>query len=285
MKTLSIQQPWASLICAGIKDVENRTWKAAEIPGKILIHASSKKVTQNFFSEITEEMESHICNHVFFGNLPHLDELPTSAIVGYVTVSGFETEYTGSVWDGGPLQIKWKLEDAWMFDEPILNIRGKLHLFDYDLDENNLPPAHKVELRQVALEGDEVIIPTTDDHIDRIIKEKTEIIEVYVTEENLPILCEQTNDGFDFKSHKTIKFEGESISVRFKLEENTGIYWTPDPNDETKPLEIEFHDGSWGQWQVYQFVLGKMIGDGPFVEFCGGKVITSPEIDRIIKSK
>lgn len=71
MKTLSIQQPWASLICAGIKDVENRTWKAAEIPGKILIHASSKKVTQNFFSEITEEMESHICNHVFFGNLPH----------------------------------------------------------------------------------------------------------------------------------------------------------------------------------------------------------------------
>ena len=49
MKTLSIQQPWASLVCAGIKDVENRTWKPAEVPGRILIHASSKKVTKNFF--------------------------------------------------------------------------------------------------------------------------------------------------------------------------------------------------------------------------------------------
>ena len=50
MKVLSVQQPWASLICAGIKDVENRTWKAAKVPGRILIHASSKKVTKNFFS-------------------------------------------------------------------------------------------------------------------------------------------------------------------------------------------------------------------------------------------
>lgn len=35
MKVLSIQQPWAALICAGIKDVENRTWKAAKVPGAI----------------------------------------------------------------------------------------------------------------------------------------------------------------------------------------------------------------------------------------------------------
>lgn len=27
MKLLTIKQPWASLICLGIKDVENRTWK------------------------------------------------------------------------------------------------------------------------------------------------------------------------------------------------------------------------------------------------------------------
>ena len=42
MKVLSVQQPWASLIVAGIKDVENRTWKPKEMPGRILIHASKK---------------------------------------------------------------------------------------------------------------------------------------------------------------------------------------------------------------------------------------------------
>ena len=31
MKVLSIQQPWASLIVAGIKDIENRTWKPKEL--------------------------------------------------------------------------------------------------------------------------------------------------------------------------------------------------------------------------------------------------------------
>lgn len=56
MKTLSIQQPWASLVCAGIKDVENRTWKAAQVPGRILIHASSKKVTKYFYAGIPEAL-------------------------------------------------------------------------------------------------------------------------------------------------------------------------------------------------------------------------------------
>lgn len=46
MKALSIQQPWTEMICRGIKDVENRTWKPAGLPGRILIHAASKKVTR-----------------------------------------------------------------------------------------------------------------------------------------------------------------------------------------------------------------------------------------------
>ena len=73
MKTLSIQQPWASLVCAGIKDVENRTWKAAQVPGRILIHASSKKVTKNFFAGIPEDLVSFINNEISFGNFPELD--------------------------------------------------------------------------------------------------------------------------------------------------------------------------------------------------------------------
>ena len=51
MLVLSVKQPWAYLLCAGIKDIENRTW---DIPKKIkqliekndgeriLIHASAK---------------------------------------------------------------------------------------------------------------------------------------------------------------------------------------------------------------------------------------------------
>jgi hypothetical protein len=39
MKTLSVKQPYATLICAGIKRVENRTW-TTDYRGRFLIHAS-----------------------------------------------------------------------------------------------------------------------------------------------------------------------------------------------------------------------------------------------------
>ena len=39
MEALSIRQPWAWLICKGIKDIENRSWKTG-YRGKLIIHAS-----------------------------------------------------------------------------------------------------------------------------------------------------------------------------------------------------------------------------------------------------
>jgi hypothetical protein len=38
-KTLSVKQPYATCICAGVKTVENRTWKT-DYRGRLLIHAS-----------------------------------------------------------------------------------------------------------------------------------------------------------------------------------------------------------------------------------------------------
>jgi hypothetical protein len=41
MKAISIRQPWASLIVAGIKDIENRSW-ITHYRGKVLVHAAQK---------------------------------------------------------------------------------------------------------------------------------------------------------------------------------------------------------------------------------------------------
>jgi ribosomal protein S27E len=54
MKVLSIKQPWAYLICSGIKDVENRTWRCPkEYVGKrVLIHASRRSRNGEYGSKI-----------------------------------------------------------------------------------------------------------------------------------------------------------------------------------------------------------------------------------------
>ena len=265
MKTLSIQQPWASLVCAGIKDVENRTWKAAQVPGRILIHASSKKVTKNFFAGIPEYMESVISNEITFGNLPDLDKLPTSAIIGYVTVTSFEEGDVDSIWaENVPGCYKWKLEDAWLFDEPILNVKGKLNLFDFDLDENNLPPAHQVNLEVVALndDEDEVYLPCEKSMFEQIKAGKYEGIEINLTDDLFDLLC--VEDEFRMKPFKSVTLGCGKEFITFELRENSGIFNIPDPQDEERPYMIFYHDGTEAAWMMAQFLFGKKLEEGEF---------------------
>ena len=288
MKTLSIQQPWASLICAGIKDVENRTWKAAQVPGRILIHASSKKVTKNFFAGISEDLVSFINNDIGFGNFPELDTLPTSAIVGYVTVTGFEEGKVDSVWaDEGPDVIKWKLEDAWLFDEPILNVKGKLNLFDYnDIDEENLPPAHKVVLSDVVVSDNEedVFIPCEINTFEKIKTGEFKGIELYLTHYLIDALC--VEESFSMKPFKTVTLECGNKYLKFELEKDSGIYNLPDPQDETRPYMIYYPDGTELPWMIVQFMFGKKLDEGEYNKICGGMIYNIvPEIEKMIKEQ
>lgn len=170
MKTLSVQQPWASLIVYGIKDVENRTWDTP-YRGKILIHASSKKVPKAFIDCLPVEWGNEVLNHIIFDNIPDLQELPTSAIIGYVELEDI-VEESNSIW-ASPEQLYWKLKNAYIFDTPITDVKGKLNLFDYpDIDENNLPSAHKAQIRVPQFNGTALSLPATDESIVDLMNDK-----------------------------------------------------------------------------------------------------------------
>ena len=109
MKVLSIKQPWASLICAGIKDVENRTWKPKNNPGKILIHASCKKAP---FKQMSEDIKAEIYNAQLWGWIPPIKELPKSAIIGYIELNGFSNDFR-SIW-AHEQSVKWIIKNAFL---------------------------------------------------------------------------------------------------------------------------------------------------------------------------
>ena len=54
MKTLSIRQPFASLICRGIKTIENRSWDTT-YRGRLLIHASGKPLAWPAFDYLPHD--------------------------------------------------------------------------------------------------------------------------------------------------------------------------------------------------------------------------------------
>jgi hypothetical protein len=256
MKTLSIQQPWATLICAGIKDVENRTWKAASIPGRILIHASAKKVPKILMSQLPEEWASELMNHEALGNITPIKDVPLSAIIGYVDVYDFKRK-TDSLWDGGD-SIKWMLRDAWLFDEPITGVKGKLGLFDYPLDENNLPPAHKVVLNRPVVDGDEICFPVSDD-VWNDINNGNDFFDYDVTSSDIEeYTMAGENDNLVLKPLKSIMFTHEGNAMRFELTDDTHVYaYTIEGG---KPYEYtSVLDGKDYEWDYIHFALGKKL--------------------------
>lgn len=147
MKALTLKQPWAYLVCSGVKDIENRTWKCPEkhIGKRVLIHASKTSYRfDNFY-------DSPLSNDQLLA-LPDIIQYPTihSAIIGSVRITGCTINHP-SVWaektegvmvghtfvtpKGVKTIYNWILEDAILFDEPILNVKGKLSFWDFDLPE------------------------------------------------------------------------------------------------------------------------------------------------------
>ncbi|MBP6566065.1 MAG: ASCH domain-containing protein [Saprospiraceae bacterium] len=144
MKCLSVKQPWASLIFHG-KDIENRTWHT-KYRGEVLIHVSAKSA--GIPSELLNEEQFD-----YFNINPEsgiwLQELMagkyiTSAIIGKVDIVDCVTNHP-SVWaekgfayasmDGTQYKeiYNWVLANPVKFEKPILNVKGKLSFWDYDV--------------------------------------------------------------------------------------------------------------------------------------------------------
>lgn len=132
MKVLSVKQPWAYLICSGIKDIENRSWKCPQkyIGQRVLIHASAKAddIKLAIDGQATaEEIQ-------LLSALNYCDENELySAIIGSVRFVDCVINHE-SIWAEKGV-YNWVLANPILFDKPILNVKGKLGFWDYDLKE------------------------------------------------------------------------------------------------------------------------------------------------------
>jgi len=124
VKIISVRQPWAWLIVAGHKDIENRKWRTS-YRGRLLIHASQAMEPDDFPMQ-REWIET--CGIV----IP--EDLPRGAIVGSVNLTEVYSDGRdenlldiydgkGSPWFEGP--YGFEMADAVQFHQPI-PYRGSL---------------------------------------------------------------------------------------------------------------------------------------------------------------
>lgn len=258
MKVLSVQQPWASLIVAGIKKVENRTWQPKQLPGRILIHAS-KKTSLRLMDNEPLEWVQEIFNEQLFGNLPDFADMPSNAIIGYVTVERIDKDNNHSIWAAGENDDEklyyWHLTDAYVFDEPIVNVKGKLHLWEYDIEESNLPQAHKVEVACVTIDGDNINVPLTKADLTNLQPNQSISIELGTLANEL---CQP--EVYDLKPLKTVTFSNGSLRRTFELLSETGAKYFTDGSEDQNPakfLSMLNEDGA-ERWIAY-LIWGKEV--------------------------
>ena len=90
MKVLSIKQPWGSIVCSGLKHVENRSWGLKTLPLRILIHVGA---TLNSRGE-TASFSGFLRN--FAGDMKHDFEL-SKVIFSETYWYNEKNEYTGDI--------------------------------------------------------------------------------------------------------------------------------------------------------------------------------------------
>lgn len=183
MRAISIQQPWGSLICAGIKDVENRKWALKSTPMTVLIHVGAKRHNIN---EDTMPLiwANPIENAQMMGLIGRIKDMPTSAVIGMATIERCEAE-NFSIWaqDGHGAEYKWVMRDVKLFKEPVLGIKGKLGIFEIsEITTDNLPEC--VELPHITRNDKHLVIPVARDLFNKLQNGECDTVNFNIDEKN-----------------------------------------------------------------------------------------------------
>lgn len=130
MRALTIRQPWASLIIAGMKDVENRTWPTKH-RGPLAIHAAVAVA-----SPAEWEHAEMVCKTVAPKLMPLWSErvLPRGVVLGTVNLASCELGCDCSPWSF-PEQYHFGLESADPFVEPV-PATGALGIWEWRSDHS-----------------------------------------------------------------------------------------------------------------------------------------------------
>ena len=119
LRCLSVQQPWAWALCAGVKDIENRTW-SNKYRGTIAVVASSNKTRVTALKKLGPPR--YLPPELF----------AYGAVVGFVDVLDIEPlnrALEDNPWAWGP--YCWRVGNPRLLPEPI-PCKAKLNLYAPD---------------------------------------------------------------------------------------------------------------------------------------------------------
>ena len=170
MLVLSVRQPWAFAICAGIQDVLNLRYRPPSdfsTPITLLICAKGDPVPSHFDC-IPDDRNITIKNEKLMRNIPPYEELQYNSIIGYVECTGvthdadsFWAEKSGYEWEKPVYNLIF--QNPFLFNNPIpVRCKNNGLFFRMALDQKELLNAHKVNILKPHRDGICLKMPVED---------------------------------------------------------------------------------------------------------------------------
>ena len=257
MLVLSVRQPWAFAICAGIQDVLNlRTRPPFEVsnPITLLICATGHPVPDHF-DRLPDDRNITIKTEKLMGNIPLYEELQRNAIIGYVECTGifrnadsFWAEQAENKWENPVYNLT--LKNPYLFNVPIpISHRVYGTFFRVAVDKKELLNSHKVNLMRPHLEGTCLKMPAAESILQSL-DDGIEIISYDLCETNVDYFLDpETNRSLPIESidfigrQRTIHKEVVSVEiVQYEDEDNKPIHFRGyDSKENTKWEVLSFH--------------------------------------------
>lgn len=126
LRGLTVAQPMAGAIAAGVKRWENRSWQTKHVRRLgglwIAVHAGARLYDGEWSREAMIEAG--------WAGMPEVEDLPRRAVLAVARVADivpYSDALAGDPWAGGP--YCWRIEDVHRFVEPIPWRRGALGLW------------------------------------------------------------------------------------------------------------------------------------------------------------
>lgn len=132
MKTLSLLQPWASLVVASIKTIETRSW-ATSYRGALLIHASISTKGMFILQDLPDNKTIHSIKRHYFGAIIGMVQLVDVKKVDELDL--LDTTFNNQSLEANAFgnsrnRYAWFLESAIAFEKPIF-CKGHLQLWEF----------------------------------------------------------------------------------------------------------------------------------------------------------
>jgi len=147
-KAISIRQPWSFFIMHGFKHIENRTWKLPEkYKGeRVLLHTGCMqahdwvdkvKSIPGAWDQLSDNCFDYRYSAII-GSVEIVDCVLNHPSIWAEHTAAKKIQVAGETFDVEVPVYNWVLKDPILFENPILNVKGKLSFFTPEIPSNHV---------------------------------------------------------------------------------------------------------------------------------------------------